>query len=308
MLYGIGAAILWAMETVLLSVVLSTGTFIETKQAIFLAPFVSAFLNDALSSVWLLLFRKTNRKYRNTNVFEALKSKNGKMLLLSGLFGGPLGMSAYLLAIKYIGASYTAVISALYPAIGSIIAWIFLKDKLSRKQLAGIGLCALGVIGMAGMPKETIADARYFTFAFACAVFWGLEAVISSYAMKDGDVSFETALQIRHGTSILCYAVLFLPLLNAWGFTIHALNPGSILLLSITACIETGSYLLYYKAISAIGAAKAMSLNVTYIVWAVLFSIILFREVPRLIAVISIAILLIGVLLVVQYGRAEKAN
>ena len=306
MIYGIGAGVLWALETVLLSYVLSTGTFIESKQAIFLAPFVSAFLNDALSSVWLLIFRKTNRQYRNTSVLETLKKKNGKILILSGLFGGPLGMSAYLLSIKYIGASYTAVISALYPAIGSIIAWILLKEKLSKKQLVGVCLCVFGSIGMAGIPKEDGASINYFIFAFACALFWGLEAVTSSYAMKKGEVSFETALQIRQGTSILCYVVLFLPLLHAWGFTLQVLTQKYILLLLLTAFLETGSYLLYYKAISVTGAAKAMSLNITYIVWSVLLCIILFREMPQGYEIISIGILLIGVLFVAQNGKVNK--
>ena len=300
MIYGLGAGILWALETVLLSIILSKDTFMETKQIIFLAPFVSAFLNDALSSIWLFIFRKAKKQYRKTSVFEALKKRNGKLLLLSGLFGGPLGMSCYLLAIKYIGASNTAVISALYPAIGAILAWIFLKDKLSRKQLIGICVCTFGVIGMVGTPNNEMINRNYIVFAFACALFWSLEAVISSYAMKKGEVSFETALQIRHGTSIFCYVVLFLPLLHAWGFTIHVITQKSILLLLVTALIETASYLFYYKAISLTGAAKAMSLNITYMVWSVIFGIFLLKEVPQKYEMISIGVLLIGVLLVVQ--------
>jgi len=305
-IYGLGAGILWALETVLLSIILSKDTFMETKQIIFLAPFVSAFLNDALSSIWLFIFRKAKKQYRKTSVFEALKKRNGKLLLLSGLFGGPLGMSCYLLAIKYIGASNTAVISALYPAIGAILAWIFLKDKLSRKQLIGICVCTFGVIGMVGTPNNEMINRNYIVFAFACALFWSLEAVISSYAMKKGEVSFETALQIRHGTSIFCYVVLFLPLLHAWGFTIHVITQKSILLLLVTALIETASYLFYYKAISLTGAAKAMSLNITYMVWSVIFGIFLLKEVPQKYEMISIGVLLIGVLLVVQNVKENE--
>lgn len=308
MIYGIATGILWALETVILSIILSKGAFIQSKQAILLAPFVTAFLNDAFSSVWLLLIRKTNRRFRSVTVLETLKSKNGKMLILSGLFGGPLGMSSYLLAIKYIGASYTAVISALYPAIGSVLAWIFLKDRLTKKQLIGVIICIFGIIGMTGTPKGTTGNIYYFGFAFACALFWGLEAVISSYAMRAGDVSYEVALQIRHTTSIVCYGVLFLPLLHAWGFTLQVFtNQYILLLLLLTALLETGSYLFYYKAIHMIGAAKAMSLNVTYMVWSVLFSIFLLKEIPNIYEIISILILLAGVLLVVQYG-ANKAK
>jgi drug/metabolite transporter (DMT)-like permease len=307
--YGIGAGMLWALETIVLSVLLMKGTFVQTEQAVFLAPFISAFLNDTLSGLWLLAFRKANKSYRTTTALTLLSNKNGRLLILSGLFGGPLGMSSYLLSIKYIGASYTAVISALYPAFGSILAWLFLKDKLTRGQLAGIGLCAFGVIGMTGTPQGSVRSFGYFAFAFACAVFWGLEAVISSRAMRNADVPYEAALQIRHTTSTLCYAFIFLPLLKAWSFTLEVLTVRTIvLLLLLTALLETGSYLMYYKAIHITGAARAMSLNITYMIWSVLFSIIIFKELPGKYELISIAILLAGVLLVVKCGKDRAAQ
>lgn len=306
MKYGIGTGVLWAIETIILSIILSKGVFINTPQAIFLAPFVSAFLNDTFSGIWLLAFRKSSRKYRENTVWNTLKKKNGRMLILSGLCGGPLGMSSYLLAIKFIGASYTAVISALFPVFGSIIAWIFLKDKLSKLQVAGICLCSIGVIGMTGTPNNNITNILYFAYAFACALFWGLEAVISSYAMRDESIPFEVALQIRHGTSTICYGILFLPLLHAWGFTLHIFSDIPIILLLLcTALFETGSYLLYYKAISLIGAPKAMALNITYMMWSVLFGIFVFNEIPGKYEVISILILMTGVIFVALY-EADK--
>lgn len=307
MIYGIGTGILWALETVILSLILMKGLLTQTKDALLLAPFICAFLNDTFSGLWLFGVRKAKREYRKTNILSVLKKKNGRLLILSGMFGGPLGMSCYLLAIKYIGTSYTAVISALYPAIGSVIAWLLLKDKLTKKQLFGILICIFGIIGMTGTPTDQIHNYAYLGFAFACALFWGLEAVVSSYAMRDGDVPYEAALQIRHNTSILCYALLFLPLLHAWGFTWKVvMNQQILLLLLLTALLETGSYLFYYKAINLIGAAKAMSLNVTYMIWSVFFGILLFKQVPTLYEMISILILLIGVLLVVQNQTNPK--
>lgn len=306
MLYGLGSGFLWAVQTIMLSAVLAAGIFTQSTQVIFLAPFAGAFLNDALSSVWLLLFRKSYKQFRGNNVLQVLKSKPGKWLLLSGLFGGPLGMSAYVLSINYVGASDTAVISALYPVMGSIFARLFLKENLTKKQMIGILLSAAGVIGMVGLPRGDGGHAAYYVLAFACALFWGLEAVVSSYAMKHGNAPFEAALQIRQWTSVICYAVLFLPLLHAWNFTGQLLTDKVILLFVLTALLETGSYLLYYKSISVTGAPKAMSLNITYIIWSVLLSIAIFREIPSVFEAISIVILLSGVLLVVKYGQAKQ--
>ena len=309
MIYGLGAGIVWAAETLLLSFVLAAGIFQGSKEAIFLAPFVTAFLNDTFSCTYVFLYRKASKGLRRNNILNALKTKRGKLLLLSGLCGGPLGMGSYLLAIKYIGTSYTSVISALYPAIGSVIALIFLKELLSKKQLVGLALCTLGTIGIVGLPGGFSGNPVYFLFAFACALFWGLEAVISSQAMKTGDISPEDALQIRHCTSILCYALIFLPLLGAWTFTLQIVTLSQTLVLFVvTALLETCSYLLYYKAINKIGAPKAMSLNVTYIVWSVLLGIFILKEIPKAYVLVSMAVLLFGVLFVVTQAKSKQAN
>ena len=55
MIYGILAGITWALETITLGIALSMAPFISTKQAAFLAPFVSTFLHDACSALWATL-------------------------------------------------------------------------------------------------------------------------------------------------------------------------------------------------------------------------------------------------------------
>ena len=44
-------------------------------------------------------------------------------------------MTGYVIAVKYMGASVGAVASAVYPAIGSLLAYIFLKVPAIRKIL-----------------------------------------------------------------------------------------------------------------------------------------------------------------------------
>ncbi len=54
-----------------------------------------------------------------------LKTRSGRFVMLGALMGGPLGMTFYVLAVKYIGASYTAAISAIYPAVGAFLHLCF---------------------------------------------------------------------------------------------------------------------------------------------------------------------------------------
>ncbi|MDD6236164.1 MAG: EamA family transporter, partial [Clostridiales bacterium] len=127
MSYGIIAGITWALETVILGIALSMTPFVSTEQAIFLAPFVSTFIHDFFSAIWATIFNGARGNLKN--VWRAFKTKSGKFVAVAAVIGGPIGMTGYVLAIKYMGASIGAVASAVFPAIGAILAFFFLKEK-----------------------------------------------------------------------------------------------------------------------------------------------------------------------------------
>ena len=128
MIYGVLSGITWAIETIILGIALAMTPFLDGKQAIMLAPFVSTFLHDACSAIWATLFNAV--KGNEKNVINALKTKSGKFVALAAIIGGPIGMTGYVLTVKYMGSSIGAIASAIYPAIGAILAFIFLKEKI----------------------------------------------------------------------------------------------------------------------------------------------------------------------------------
>ena len=56
MIYGLLSGLLWGLDTVLLGIALAMSQFVSTEQAIFLAPFVSTFLHDTFSSIWMAIY------------------------------------------------------------------------------------------------------------------------------------------------------------------------------------------------------------------------------------------------------------
>lgn len=97
---GVMSGALWGLDTALTGIILSSSPFIETPKAILLAPFVSAFLHDMFSSLWMFLYMIVTKQLKQ--VIKALKTRSGKYICIAALFGGPIGMASYLLAIKYI--------------------------------------------------------------------------------------------------------------------------------------------------------------------------------------------------------------
>ena len=144
MIDGILSGVLWALDTVVLCIALSMTPFISTAEAVALAPFVSTCLHDMFSALWLLLYMGIKKQL--SKVIAALKTRSGKFILLGAIMGGPVGMSGYVAAINMIGPAYTAIISSLYPALGTLLSFIFLKEKMKPYQIISLFISILGII------------------------------------------------------------------------------------------------------------------------------------------------------------------
>lgn len=280
MIYGILAGVTWALETIILGVALAMTPFVSTEQAIFLAPFVSTFLHDACSAIWATLYNGIRGNLKN--VWKAFKTKSGKFVVLAAVIGGPIGMTGYVMAVNYMGASIGAVASAIFPAIGAVLAYIFLKEKMQWYRWILLLLTLLGVYGLSYSPELDMSNFMLGVVgALMCSFGWGIEAVILAKCMQDPEVKDEYALQIRQTTSALTYGIVILPVLKGWNFTFSLFTTSTGWLLqtiAFAALFATISYLFYYKAIATIGASKSMALNVSYSAWAIVFTVVLLRD------------------------------
>jgi drug/metabolite transporter (DMT)-like permease len=66
------------------------------------------------------------------------------LMIFVGL-GDMLGNACFLLADSRTALSLAAVTSSQYPAVTTILAWLFLKQRLAPTQVAGIGLALAGI-------------------------------------------------------------------------------------------------------------------------------------------------------------------
>ena len=309
MAYGIFAGIFWALETVILGIALSMTPFISDAQGILLAPFVSTFIHDMFSAVYMSGFNGI--KGRLKDVFKIFGTKNFKYMILSSAIGGPVGMTGYVLAVNYMGASVGAVASAVYPAIGSLLAYVFLKEKINWYQWLFLLCTLIGVFGLSYSPELNIKDFRIgLCGIFMCAFGWGTEGVILSKCLKD--VNSEYALQIRQTVSALIYGVIIIPLLKGTHFTLSLFgkeNISALLFIAAAALCATVSYLCYYKAIAKVGVSKAMGLNITYTAWAMFFCVIILQNYSVLnfgTIACSVVVVVCGILAAVDFKELYK--
>ncbi|MBO0477316.1 DMT family transporter [Vagococcus sp. DIV0080] len=267
--FGLFSGILWALDTILMGIILNNSVF---KDYVFVAPFIATFLHDLCSSIFLLVY---NIICGRIELLKDLFNKRSSLIIVfAAIFGGPLGMTGYILSIKYIGASNTAIISAMYPAVGMIISYIFLKEKITRKGLLGLVLVIIStmILGMSASeePKNLLLG---LLFSMFCVFGWGCESVIISYGLKE-EILPDIALQIRQGVSAIVYGILIIPIFTDYGAIFYVASSNLMWLLIVTSIAGSVSYLFYYRAIDKLGPVKAMGLNISYSAWAVILGLL----------------------------------
>lgn len=312
MLYGILAGIFWALGTIILGLAMDESAFSSNAQAALLAPFVSTFLHDAFSALCAAAFNAA--RGRGSAFLSAVRSRGGRWIALGALLGGPAGMTGYILAIRYLGSGVGAVASAAFPAVGTAMACLFLREHVQWYRWFFLLLTLGSVYALSYAPDAGITDFRIGILGvLLCAFGWGAESVILAKGLRDPGLGTDCALQIRQSVSAILYAAVLLPALRAWRFTAGLFTPAhskALLLLAAAALCSTASYLCYYRAIEKIGASRAMALDISYAAWAMVLTAAIRRDASMLNPVTlsaTPAVLLFGILAATDF-RAIAAK
>ena len=278
---GILSGMTWGLDTVLIGVAIAMTPFVENPVLLIGGTVICSMLHDVFAALWMLVIM--GYKGRLKDLMPAIKSKDGLFCVLGALFGGPLAMTFYMLAIAKGGAALTAIVTACYPLLGSAMAMLILKEKVRLRGWLGLLICILGIIYIGYTPGSE-ADVNVIggiMLATVAAIGWATEGVVCGYGMKDGNVDPQLALLIRELTSGIVYLLIVAPLMVG-GYKEMVIGTMAVfsdticwLTLLFTALIGMSSFFCWYTAIDLIGAAKALCLNVTYSFWAVVFTFFL---------------------------------
>ena len=254
------------------------------------SPFVVAFVHDFISifilaAILLIKYKKIDFKiFRNISV------------IIGALLAGPIGMQCNLYAVKYIGGGLTSSITAVYPAVSVILAIVFLKHKVSKKTIVGIALIIAGIFAQSYTSEQVNSFYIGFLFALICAVAWGSESVLSSYAMSNNLTEIETLL-IRQVTSFLAYLVIVL--FNGFSVSeVADIKLGGLIFIFVLSNMV--SYIAYYMSINRLKPAKATGLNVSYVVWTVVFSAIFLGIGLSALVIVTSLIIMLGVYIIIK--------
>lgn len=181
-------------------------------------------------------------------------------LAISGFIGLVFGDGFLFKSFQYIGARISMLIMALVPSMSTILAYIFLGEKISILATLGIIITLFGIAlvvlerGNKVEGKARISFIGIF-YGFLGAVGQAVGLIFAKKAFVDGEINGFLATQIR----ILASLIFFLPL---FGFVKQIKNPIKTFHRDVKAFIFTaigslvGPYLGITFSLIAISNAK----------------------------------------------------
>lgn len=292
LLLGIFVGIAWGLDGVLMGRVGLNSIFTDkafalsqgiSETSFSFSPLVTAFFHESFCFFWVALVLLFSKQLKH--VFYLLfKTKKGKAAAIAALVGSPIGMSAYLLGIKYATAPYASSISVIYPGVGALLSYLFLKEKLSLNSVIGIIISLTGSFMLGFNPTGNMPGTFFkgIMFAFVAVLGWALEGVIIGFAMKHikDEVSVESTPQqllcLRYLVSMVAYAVIVLPAIKGYPLASNIVSSGLVFKYALIAILGAFTYLSWYKAVDLIGSAMGTALNSTSALWTIIFSALLF--------------------------------
>ena len=260
MINGLVSGFLWSMDTVVTTAGLSTASFI------FFLPLLCVCIHDFVSVVLLSLYMAYHKKY----IADILHSLGTKYMILAALLGGPVGLVSYTAAVYYMGPGLVGIVTSLYPAVGTALAIIFLKERRQAYQLLALGISLIGIMLLGfNTDSHIVSIGKGIFFAIICILAWGSEAVIS------------TSL-----AALFCIALLHT--------TYQPEGPLLISYIPLASVFGTLSYLFYYRSLKRVGASRTMVLNSSYSAFSIVISYMVLGIVPSLYSIVLGCIIVIG--------------
>ena len=241
---------------------------------------------------------------------RVLFSKRVLSVGVCSLLGGPLFMGGYVVAIILAGPSVALTATATYPVIGAVLARFLLRQRLDRVgwlgvtvAVAGAALVAVDASGSDNSGTTLVGGG----VALAAAAAVAMEGIVATSAMVG--LGTNTVMAVRE---VVVRGHVRRRSARDPGRDRHkgsiVVMPGLIVPIAFAGMIGAYSYVVWYRSIRKIGAARAMALNISYAMWGALFAWSLQDVVLALLALAGCAVVSAGAVITILSGRVTPAT
>lgn len=227
-----------------------------------------------------------------------------KPYLVLGVLNAAIPFSLISTAELYIPASLAAILNATTPLFTALVAWMWVKDPLTPKKIAGLFLGVIGVailVGWepAGSGHRLLVSA---SLSLVAAISYAVAGVYSSKAFK-GEKPMHVSIGQQMGATIA--------LIPAAGVTFpqSTLSNASILAaLGLAIFCTALAYPLYFALIRNVGPVKTLSVTYLTPVFGMFWGAVWMGENITISMIAGLIVILLSVTLVMNVPLLGKRS
>lgn len=293
-IFGLAAGILWGLDGIFVGK-------LDSGKSFLISTLLYACIHDGLAAMWLLIFNVC--KGKGKDYIRCIHSKSFAVIIMCAAIGGTAGTAFNISAIRLTGAAAACAVTCTYPAAGALMGIIFLKEKCRANIAGGIILIVTGAF-LISFSKSISVNAMGMLSAFGAMLCWASEGTLSKKATDNFDSDTATGLRELISFSlyflILCFMAVF-----AKADIISCFSKSNIIFTAFASVCGAFSYLCWYRSMKISGVVTGMSLNATYVLWAMIFESISGEKAFSLRFLTSAVLILCGIAFTI-YKRKEE--
>lgn len=220
---------------------------------------------------------------------RALKA-HWRPIFVVGVLNSALPFLCFSYAALSITAGLSSIFNAATPLFGALIAWLWLKDRLTPSRMLGLAIGFAGVLWLA-WDKASFKPGGSGWAIVACLAATLCYGVAASYTKRR--LTGVAPLAVATGSQVSAALVLAVPAALLWPATLPSQTAWLAVALLAVACTGV-AYVLYFRLIANIGPANAIAVTFLIPVFAVLWGWMFLGEGVTPAMVLGCAVILVG--------------
>ncbi len=254
-----------------------------------------------IGAIFLLLSLKINKWS-----FKRFAKVPWIYLLIIGIIGGGLAFWLFFSGLKLTTAGRAAFIHKTLPLFVTLLAFTFLKEKISSKQWIALLVMLFGLFFISYSqinPSEWWSNPGLGDILVLSATFlWGIENVISKKAMINGENNFIVSFsRMFFGAIFLFGLAILLGKINLF----LSLTGVQWIKLVASTILLFGYVLTFYWSIKYISVSRAATLLLLAPIITFILGAIILKEPTPILQIIGSALILFGAYFLVQKFDVE---
>ncbi|MEP6608564.1 MAG: DMT family transporter [Burkholderiaceae bacterium] len=221
---------------------------------------------------------------------------NAFRLLLLGAFNSAIPFTLFAYAALSITAGLASILNATVPLFAALVAWVWIRDRLTVLQWIGLGVGFAGVLWLSadGASFKPGGSGWAIGAALLACLSYGISGTLAKrYVGHIRPLAVAAGSQIAAATLLLPMTMIYLP-------TVMPRMPDWLAVIALGVLCTGIAYALYFRLIARVGPSKTMTVTFLIPAFAILWGVVFLSETVTAVMLGGCAVILTGTALATQ--------